>query len=227
MKLIDKIIYKFLGAKLTFSQLSEDRILEHLFKYSYGQPVSYLDIGANDSKRNNNTYLFYRQGCRGVLIEPNPLLCKKLKKTRKRDVIMNVGIGSPEQNGSRMTYYMFNAHTLNTFSEEEKNNILRANEYKLVDEKQIDLVSINSLFEKYKNINLVSVDVEGWNYEILKDIDFGKYRPFCFCVETLTFSPQGRGEKIREIIDLFEKNNYQIYAETNLNTIFIDKMKQK
>lgn len=223
MKLTDKLIYKVFGAELTFSQMSEDKILEHLFRHSNIKNIFYLDIGANDARKNNNTYLFYRNGHNGVLVEPNPALCEKLKQKRRRDTILNVGIGVPEQDNSEKKYYLFNHHTVNTFSEEEKNNILQSDEFQLAEEKMIKLVSLNSIFEKYKHINLVSVDVEGWNYEILKDINFEKYRPFCFCVETLTFSPQGKGKKIKEIFELFEKNGYEIYADTHLNTIFIDK----
>jgi hypothetical protein len=62
--------------------------------------------------------------------------------------------------------------------------------------------------------------VEGLDLEILQSLDFEKYRPEVFCVETLTFSPDHTGSKISTILDLMNAKGYMIYADTNVNTIF-------
>ena len=62
--------------KETFSQSGEDIIIDYILRVS-GYPkvrCSYLDIGANHAKELSNTYFFYKQGIRGVLVEANPAL---------------------------------------------------------------------------------------------------------------------------------------------------------
>ena len=63
----------------TFSQQGEDLIVESICGFLKIEKPTYLDIGAADPIVSNNTYLFYQQGCRGVLVEPNPAFCLKLK----------------------------------------------------------------------------------------------------------------------------------------------------
>jgi uncharacterized membrane protein len=38
------------------------------------------------------TYLLYKNGSRGILVEPNITLTKKLKKYRRKDITLNIGI---------------------------------------------------------------------------------------------------------------------------------------
>jgi hypothetical protein len=44
-----------------------------------------------------------------------------------------------------------------------------------------------------------------------------------FCAETLKYDESSRAPKIKEIIDLMIDNDYFIYADTYINTIFVDK----
>ena len=71
--------------------------------------------------------------------------------------------------------------------------------------------------------DFLSIDVEGLDIEIIKSIDFVKYRPKVICVETIQFSPKGN-ENIKnyDIINYLKEMNYYLYADTNINSIFID-----
>ena len=58
-------------SKPSYSQQGESLIVESICACARDpgiQDPSYLDIGAADPTWINNTYLFYRKGCRGVLI---------------------------------------------------------------------------------------------------------------------------------------------------------------
>jgi hypothetical protein len=70
---------------------------------------------------------------------------------------------------------------------------------------------------------LISLDAEGFDLEILKSMDFNKYRPQIFCIETLTYTENGTEEKILPIIDFMNQKGYFAYADTYINSIFIDK----
>src|SRR5436190_23516274 len=112
MKFIDKAIYKFLKAERTYSQAGEDRILNFLFNSFGKSKITYLDIGANHPLMGNNTYLFYRDGGQGICVEPNPKLCRLIKKLRPRDKCLNLGLG----NGSEKSadFYVMSSHVLST-----------------------------------------------------------------------------------------------------------------
>ena len=71
--------------------------------------------------------------------------------------------------------------------------------------------------------DFVSLDVEGLDTEILKSLDFSRFRPEVFCVETLDYSEDKTARKNQDIFRIMENNGYVVYADTNLNTIFVEK----
>ena len=98
---------KFLSS---FSQYGEDLVLDKLLlNVTTG---TYLDVGANDPNHFSNTKRFYLRGWTGINVEPNPTLFRLLEKHRKRDVNLNIGVGSKTD---RLVFYSMNAHTLSTF----------------------------------------------------------------------------------------------------------------
>ena len=78
----------------SFAQQGEDLILYNLLWHDLKiERPSYLDIGAGDPVLSNNTYALYLTGSRGVLVEPNPTLVRKLKAVRPGDVVVGCGVG--------------------------------------------------------------------------------------------------------------------------------------
>ena len=67
---------------LSYSQAGEDAVLRFLFADKKIDQISYLDIGANIPDHYNNTYLFYKNGSRGVCVEADKSLIPKIKEER-------------------------------------------------------------------------------------------------------------------------------------------------
>jgi hypothetical protein len=67
--------------------------------------------------------------------------------------------------------------------------------------------------------NLVSLDTEGMDLAILESLDFQKYRPEVFCIETLTNTED---RKMIEIVEFMLSKGYVVYADTFVNTIFVE-----
>jgi hypothetical protein len=65
--------------------------------------------------------------------------------------------------------------------------------------------------------------IEGLDKAILDTVDWGRYRPACVCVETITYETQRQPIKMQEVIDLMRRHDYMVYADTFINTIFIDR----
>jgi FkbM family methyltransferase len=184
---------------------------------------SYLDIGAHHPSIISNTCYFYKRGSRGVNIEPDPYLYKRFTYKRRRDINLNIGIGSNDNEPA--DFYVMSKRVLNTFSKEDA-EIARLNRNcKIKEVIKIKLLSIDSVLKSYFPENapdFISIDAEGLDLEILKGIDFSRYRPKVFCVETLIYHQDKTTSKNTEVMQLMQDNGYFAHDDTFINTVFVD-----
>ena len=68
--------------KKFYGQLSEDAILQTLWPEKKG---FYLDIGCGNPIKTSNTYVFYKRGWRGIVIDPVSLNQKLFRILRPKD----------------------------------------------------------------------------------------------------------------------------------------------
>jgi FkbM family methyltransferase len=184
---------------------------------------SYLDVGAHHPVFLSNTYLFYEKGCSGVCVEPDPTLFSEIKRKRHRDICLNIGVGS--NNKSEADFYIMSSRAMNTFSQAEAERYQSYGSLNIEKKIKIPLIQINQIISDNFSTkpNLISLDVEGLDIEIIKTFDFVRYRPEIFCIETLTYTEDKSESKIPEIISHMETKNYFLYADTYINSIFVDK----
>jgi FkbM family methyltransferase len=216
--------------KKSYSQCGEDLIVKYIFRNVIKEvkDITYIDIGANHPVRLSNTYLFYKTNKNeggGILIEPNPNLVNRLKKYRPRDKVLNVGI-SPTNESNVMKFYICEHDVLSTFSEEEKNEYEKMG-HKIIGTADIQTVNINKIIKDYgydlNGLDLLNLDVEGFDLQILKVLDFNLVRPKVIVAETIFHRSHLEQSKNHELIDFLIQNDYFIYADTYINTIFVDK----
>ncbi len=211
------------GSQTSYSQCGEDLIVNFILRQLGIDEPRYLDIGANHPVNLSNTYFFYRKGCHGVCVEPDPELCKGIRKKRPRDLCINAGVGVSHQKD--VEFYLMSARTLNTFCKEEAERYQSYGEHKIQEILRIPLVEINDLIcENFsEKPDFISLDVEGLDLEILDALDFNRFRPEVVCVETLTYTQDKTEEKLTSIVELMLSKNYMLYADTYINSIFVDK----
>ena len=225
--IIKKIINKLKKPRnsyRTYAQGGEDIILNRFFESKGINKPTYLDIGASDPVKFSNTYFFYKKGARGVCIEPNHEIIKKFKRKRKHDQVLNIGIGVNDVQSA--DFYMMTWHEFNTFSKERAYKYQayykgRNNIEKII---KMPLVNINTILEQYfeKAPDLISIDVEGIDFEIIKTFNFSKYMPMAFCIESIDLSEENKHIKNTELAAFMEQKGYGLYADTYINYIFID-----
>ncbi|MEO6453455.1 MAG: FkbM family methyltransferase [Ginsengibacter sp.] len=213
-------IMKGLG-KPCFSQMGEDRILHFLFQSLGITNPTYLDIGANHPVNGSNSYFFYHRGSCGVCVEADPTLAAQIKRVRKRDICLNVGIGVTESTAA--DFYIFpNPYTgWNTFSKEEA-EFRKTNWHPYEKIIKMPLQNINAILEKNFNAtpDFISIDVEGLDFDILKSLDFNRHHPTALIVETLHYDEFNKPQKQQDLIDFVCSKGYSVYADTYVNTIF-------
>ena len=203
----------------SYAQLGEDVIIASLLKWMKVSTPRYLDIGAHSPTFLSNTYMLYRQGGSGVCVEPNPDLCAKFRSVRPRDTVVQAGITAEPAAGSA-TYYLMSARPLSTFSADEAHASVQKG-HAIDRELMVPLIPINDILREHFDggLDLLSLDVEGWDEAILKAIDFERDRPLVICVETVEY---GGKQKTVSIIDLLLARDYRVFADTFINTIFVD-----
>ena len=206
---------------LSFAQSGEDLIAQFIFHYLQVPKITYLDVGAHDPVAMNNTYFFYRGGFRGVLVEPNVEMCKKLRAVRPQDTTLEAGIGVTA--AREADYYLMTESAWNTFSKQEAEHMTRVTGGGIKVERVIKmpLLEINDVMAKHFGgaPTFLSIDAEGLHLAILKTIDFKRFRPVVICVETLI---AGTKRYIPEIPAFLETQKYVVRGSTFVNTLFVD-----
>lgn len=206
----------------SYAQCGEDSIARFVFDGLRVARPSYLDLGAHDPVRMSNTFLFYCAGSRGVCVEPDPALFRRLKRKRPRDTCLNVGVGLAK--GSADFYLMTNP-ALNTFSQAEAERYQSYGKQTIEAVLPVPIVPINTLIREHFSAppQFLSIDIEGLDLPILQQLDFAALRPLVLCAETLTYTEDRSDHKRADLIDFVLGNDYLLFADTYINTIFVDR----
>lgn len=209
----------------TFSQSGEDSIIQYIVNTIGRKVETYLDLGANHAFYLSNTYNFYAQGARGVLVEANPELAKELIEKRPEDIVINKCLA--EKSGEKLDFYIMNGDGLSTTDYQSAQNFIKENPALEITKKiTVDSVTINDIIQEYfpeKAPDIMNVDIEGMELAILKMTDFEKFRPLVIICEMIEYkNGLPMGSKNSEILEFMRKNDYSEFAFTGINSIFID-----
>lgn len=211
----------FIVRNISYSQCGEDLLIAFVLNLIHGpRPKRYLDVGANHPFHLSNTALFYAKGGAGILVEPDPFFAKLLRSKRPRDTVLQNGVHFSGE--ERADLYVMDPPTLNTFSRQEMERYV-AMGHQLSNTLPIELKNINDILAMAGELDFMSLDIEGLDKIILEMIDWKKYRPTCLCVETLKYETQQEPRKLNDIIELMLAQDYILYADTFINSLFVDR----
>lgn len=201
----------------SYSQEGEDLLVYRYVESENSGMGFYVDVGAHHPIRFSNTYLLYQRGWRGINIEPTPGSKKLFDNIRSRDINLECAIGEREEH---KTLYMFNDPALNTTNLKMKERVEKIDHYKLVRAEEITVFPLEVILNKYlpKNIaiDLLTIDVEGNDFSVLKSNNWDKYKPKFILIEH-------HGQSLRSSLSLpitlfLEEKKYIAVAKT-LNTL--------
>ena len=229
-KIIRKIVFKFIKPKIqyrdmpnSYSQAGEDVIIDFLLNQLNISKPTYLELGVYFGDIHSNTYKFYQQGAKGVLVEAAETLIEGIKRVRPNDIVLNIGVGVDEK--SDADFYIFDNQGLNTFNKAEAENKEKSGLNKIRKIAKVPLLSINSIIENNfsQRPDFLSIDIEGLDLEVLQNLDFEKYPIPIICAETCIYSESHIKRKDTSIEKFLFTKDYFIYADTYINTIFVNK----
>ena len=219
-------------ATLSYAQSGEDQIIQYILKY-LGISVSsvrYLDLGANHAKEISNTYSFYRQGARGVLLEANPKLIPELNLYRSEDeIIPKCLVSDPKI--KTIPFYILNGDGLSSFDKKTVEDAIAQNpELKIEAVEEVKTITMNEIIDTYFPTapTILNIDIEGSEEEIIASIDFGKWRPLVIIIETIPYHPHlVYDEKRDNLVNQLIEKDYTEYAFTGINSIMLDRKQLK
>ena len=142
-------------------------------------------------------------------------------KLRPRDINIELPVSNKSE---LLTYYSFSEPAVNGFSESLSKERSDSGDYKLISKKQIKTTTLKNILDdrlpKGKEIDFLSIDVEGLDLAVLQSNDFSKYRPKVIIVEILENNFSIIGES--EVSEYLVKNAYTIYGKSVNSVIFIE-----
>jgi FkbM family methyltransferase len=200
-----------------YSQEGEDMILRRMFeRKSIG---FYVDVGAHHPKRFSNTYFFYKRGWTGINIDAMPGSMKLFKKFRNKDINLEIPLASKEQ---LLTFFSFNEPALNSFSKELSEGRNGKNGYFIKDEINLSTQKLSTVLDNFlpngTEIDFLSIDVEGFDLDVLYSNNWEKYKPKVILIEIL-LTDLAEIEH-NEIATFLKAKSYSLYAKSVNTFIF-------
>lgn len=208
--------------RLSFSQQGEDIVLYHALHDLLGiERPTYMDVGAAHPVRSSNTYLLYGTGSTGVLVEPNPTFVEMLRRQRPKDAVVAAGIGVTDEPSA--DYYEIKGNPmLNTFSAEQVESLQRGKTESVVARVvKMPLLNINRVIDEQlgKAPDLLSTDIEGLDYAIIKSLDLTRFRPGVVCCEGVSSYRSGETSDIAKYLLPL---GYILRGGSMVNSVFVD-----
>lgn len=201
--------------KTSYSQFAEDLIIQFELKNQQSAPI-YVDVGCHNPRRGSNTFLLYRKGWKGLLIdlEYEKILACKLARPRDKSILAAVSDVK-----ELVDIYSQKSFSTNTTIAPE--SISDTSTYKKIG--QIETKTLNEILKENqisKNFSFLNIDVEGVDFKVLKSLNFDEYQPAIICIEN--WESRGGVEKIiaSETHQYLVKNSYELCAWSGLSTIY-------
>ena len=208
----------------SYSNEGEDIILQKIFSKKQNKGF-YIDVGCYHPKTYSNTYFFYKKGWQGMNIDANPLCIKKFKQFRKKDINLNFGVGKEKES---LTFYLCNVPACNTFSKEIVDEKVKNNDIKLISTLQVEIVPLAKILDEYlpenQQIDIMDIDVEGFDLAVLQSNNWEKYRPKILLAEDFNRNFMANPES-SAIYQFLISQNYELISKT-FNTLFFQDKNQ-
>jgi len=207
---------KYFGPRY-FGQTAEDAILGIYLPEKKG---FYLDIGAGRPIKGSNTYALYLRGWTGICVDPISVNSRLQRAFRRKDTIVNILIGPRE---SVIDFWEFEPYEYSTADVAVAGQVIKYDGIRLLSQAKKEVKPLSSIAPEASPFDaaLLSIDVEGFDLEVLKSNDWDKFRPRVICVEEWEATMD---EHLNSEVAAFLKlKNYERKAWTGLSSIFVEK----
>ena len=203
------------------SQFGEEKKIINFFKENY--KGRYVDVGCYHPTKVNNTFEMYKKGWEGINIDLNPLSIELFNFARPRDI--NICSAVSKNNSIKNLYFHNDLSPLNTIDKNHINFLKKEFSINKLKLKKVKPKKITDILKKHKyyNIDFLNIDIEGHELEVLKTLDFKKFKIKIICVEILIYNKLSRSRK-SELFKFLKKKGYMLKDQNVVNYIFKKKI---
>jgi len=199
----DSVIY----SKNSYSQYSEDLFLMEQLPNISPKNSIYIEVGANQPTQISNTYLFYRKGFHGIVIEPNREMTNLFRRFRPNDIHLEIGCSNI--NGI-LKFKNSTSSVLSGFTDDIKEMKGQSSWVPIltVDEIWCDAGEKQIVF-------LLSIDTEGFDLNVIKGARETLKHTICAIIET----SENDKDEIQEIM---QAEGFKLIKKTECNCIYLN-----
>ena len=150
-------------------------ISEH---FNFKRNGFFIEIGANNGVMQSNTYMLEKHyDWKGLLVEPSISGYNNCKKVRNNSIVINSCVGNENDKKKEFIYGDFNGHCMSSIDGNRRNN-----KTELV---KCPITTLESILDEHciNDIDFFSLDVEGYEYQVLEGLNLKKYKPKFILIE--------------------------------------------
>lgn len=202
--------------KKSYSQFSED-LLILLFLRNISAEKYYVDIGCHHPRRGSNTYSLYKKKWKGLLVDLEFEKVLACRLARPRDKVVLAAVSDKERQVDIYSPQNFSTNTTIKIA-----GLSNQDGYKKIG--QITTKTLNKILDENKvpkNFGLLSIDVEGVDFEVLKSLNLADYKPSVICIECWESSDGINAILGGEIYQYLICQGYELKAWLGLSIIFV------
>ena len=176
---------------------------EKLYKHLNKRNGVFFEAGANDGVFQSYTHpLETEYGWTGVLVEPSQSAFNACKGNRPNSICINAALTDDES--ATEIVGDFDGHPMSSVNGSRLNRVPQF---------KASATTLNKVFDQHLNkaVDLMSIDVENFEYQTLNSLNYSKHHPNFVLVE-IYFS------SLDDVFTLLEKNGYEFVENiTNFN----------
>jgi len=189
--------------------------------YAKENDFFFVQIGACDGIRCDDIYKYIRRyKWPGILVEPVPSLFEELKRNyRNHGGIVFENVAISDKNETRKFYRLKSKHgdlsdwykALGSFSKEQVKKLITSEAENYLTQEKVRCITLKNLLEKHRRtrVSFFQIDTEGFDYEIIKQIDFSAVKPKMIRYEHLHLNPDDK----ESCENLLKNHGYCVFKE--------------
>jgi FkbM family methyltransferase len=193
----------------SYAQWGEDKLVWDYFRL---RPNGiFIEVGANDPIKLSQTWFLEQNGWEGILVEPQPARCERLRQVRQRSRVFQCACGRPEQRGKASFRVAVHDDRSALAGRVMDPTVAFSGTI------EVDVLTLDDVLAQCGNPkpDFISIDVEGAELDVFKGFDLARHQPGLLLVEDDVFDLR--------LHSYLRARNYKLVRRTGSNNWYVPK----